>query len=227
MENNQKFEEFTSHKTDKDRVKILYFDIPEVSAVEGAASNGAMSRDWSDTDESPGQFIGPVSVVKEVELTELGNIDIKKLAAELLISDVPDNQISNLSIDMKEIPEHLSDSEVREVVSRKVWTRCNMASYYVATNGRIGLINTVIANENTAASYMLKEYVATLYEKLKLVINEHIPNDTIYGVRNGVLEEPGYKFLYNDVDGVVERFAMFGVGFFPAKQAFKINIKCN
>lgn len=195
-------EEFTNRKVDSKVVDIMYVDIMYIDM------------------QTEGKMTFPVPMTKRVELVEyVAGTSLKRLAAEMLDREVrPNDVISSLELDPSDIPPGYSDEERMEVVRRKVRMRMNAASHYIATKGRIGLANTVVANSFTSDAYALGSH-----PEIKLVVNNEVPVDTLFVLRNNDIDQPGFKFFHNE-DARGDFYAICGVGFFPANQACRIDI---
>lgn len=109
-------------------------------------------------------------------------------------------------------------------ISRKVKSRLMNISYFIANNGRIGLVDVLIMNDETAKEYDL----VSGFNDMTTVINNHVTAGVIYLVRNPTHEVlndmPGIVILINDTDVDNIKYAFAEQGYFPEKQMAKLTI---
>jgi len=167
--------------------------------------------------------------VKSLYLGEINNdFNEEEYVAEYLQRNIPnsDIEIFNLSFEkINEDPFLTNDSLKRKIISK---LRSNAA--LIATEGRMGLPNTIILNANT---YLNGSYGAVLNEaivmfaeenNMKIYYSKYIEENVIYLMRNSEKDNPGfYIFKHTDKDNK-RYFSITGLGFFPEKQCAKIKI---
>jgi len=155
---------------------------------------------------------------------------------ELTLQKIED--VSNVEqILKKEIAEKLSEIKmivhegvkigvVTSLDKLKLQSKIATASYYIATDGRIGMGNTLILNQNTYDKYV-KDSIDEAYE---ISINEFIPDNELFVNRKIEIEEhpegePGYYILSHLDKETNELYAsVVELGWSPHKQVFKIEI---
>ena len=142
------------------------------------------------------------------------NSDPKKNVAEFLEARVKES--TQFSKFVK------SDFESADDMKHKLQVRLRMCSYYIANDGRHGPANTIVMNKDTNDAYFDGNLMVS---DMKVVINEHIINDTLFLIHNSKdAHNPGYKYFYHtDNDGKMFD-AIVELGWFAEKQTAKLVI---
>jgi len=169
------------------------------------------------------------SVCSFVKSLYLGAIDDdfneEKIVAEYLQQNIKNNNIENFNIDFNKI-QSSSESDLQRKIIAKLMSNATL----IATEGRMGLPNTIILNANT---YLNGSYGAVLNESvkkyarqndIKIYHSKYIEENVIYLMRNSEKDNPGF-YIFKHLDNENKKyFSITGLGFFPEKQCAKIKI---
>lgn len=191
-------EEFITKEVESKIIDILYFDWTYI--------------DKNGNEQANNDVLGPKSFTARVHLKEyVTGTDLKKEAAEFLEQNV---------FEIEEFPKLYSlnnyiDSEFKLKLKQRILN----SSQYIALNGRIGQATDIVANTKTVELYNIMKF-----DKMNVIINEFIPDNTFYIIRNTEMNEPGFKFVYYTSTEGITYYSFMSVGFFPQHQAVKFVI---
>lgn len=193
-------EEFTIKEVDSKIIDILYFD-------------WSYLNDKNEEVQNDDHVIGPQSFKKTIHLKEyIDGTDLKKEAAEFLEQNI---------FEAKELPKLYSQNNIiDEPFKIKIKNKLSAISYYIASAGRIGTANNIICNTKTNEKFINDTHV----NDMVIIINEFIPDDVFYIIRNTEMDEPGFKFVYYTSTEGITYYAFMPVGFFAERQAAKLII---
>lgn len=185
-------EELTTHKSDKVSFDIIYLDFQH---------------------SEPEMTVKPYC--KTVTMGEVKlESDPKKIVAEFLEARIKEST---------KFPKFVkSDFDNVDEMKRRLQSRIQMYSYYIANDGRHGPANTIVMNKNTNDTYLDGNDVL---DDMRVVINEHVADDTLFLLHNSKdAHNPGFKYFYHtDNDGKMFD-SIVEVGWFPEKQTAKMII---
>lgn len=138
--------------------------------------------------------------------------NLKKLAAEFLSNSLKEESVFNIDcLHCKHDP---------ELQSRAISAKIALASYYIATNGRLGLADVLITNQNTSDKFRLSEVKIDQ----KICINDHIEDDVIYLLRHTPIDGPGLFFIHNTESNGTINYHFASIGSSAINQGLKIKI---
>lgn len=112
------------------------------------------------------------------------------------------------------LTKHLSDPELEKKITSKVFN----ATYYVASNGRIGKANTVLVSEENDKKYNLSELFRN-NKYLKDIEIVYGDVEDIYVYRKNQVEQPGLVLIYNE-----DKYYIADIGFYPYRQFMVIKL---
>lgn len=175
--------------------------------------------------DKSGQSDSMCSFVKSLYLGEINNdFNEEKFVAEYLQQNIPNNDINNFNIDFNKIQS--TDTNLERIIISKLMSNALL----IATEGRMGLPNTLILNANT---YLNGSFGASLNNAVKKFAKEnvikiyhsiHVEENVIYLMRNSEKVNPGF-YIFKHTDKENKNYhAITGLGFFPEKQCAKIKI---
>jgi hypothetical protein len=179
-------------------------------------------------DES-GQSGSVCSFVKSIYLGEINNdFNEEEEVAKYLQQNIPNNDFEIFNISFENIGE--DPFLTKEILKRKIISKLRSNAAFVATEGRMGLPNSLLLNANTYlnGSYgsVLNDAVVKFAEEsdMKIYYSKYIEENVIYLMRNSENDNPGF-YIFKHTDKNNKRyFSITGLGFFPEKQCIKINI---
>lgn len=212
--------EFTSHKMSSTSGSILYFDFKDEQEdaskyVETHQSGAAITArpDVADT-----VTMSPPSAYNKSFTLDVARPDVNyaKMAAEFLESNVKSSEDGTCDTSK------VSALSVARRVQMSIVKTCNI----IAVKGRINLGNTIVANGVDIKKYELEELAERT--ETRLVENEYIPENTLYVIRNmpeDKINQPGFVYCYHVDDNDVLYHGIISIGFYPERQAGRIDIK--
>ena len=194
---------------EEENFEIMYVDFlytPNEERFETVDIDNPMTRNANP--KNYGQ-VRPDVFTKFVELErEIDPVSVKKdfLNNIILLSEEQDQDLlEKFSFDPNPLVDHNANR-------RKLISKINMASSYIATNGRIGPANRIIMSEEIYNKYELDQL-----PNLEVILEDV---DDIYLYRINNMDQPGLLLIHND-----KKYSFVQIGFYPQKQFMKINLK--
>ena len=210
---------------DNTKVDLLFFDFHVNDNIEDInnVKNVKMSRTFDDNDNN--NKISIDSLVKSLLLDEISSdFNEEKHIVEYLINNIKTEETIDFNI-IKPI-ENSNNSLFRKIVSKIL-----IFSNQIAVKGRMGSANSLIINtqtlicNSTNADALLKALLFLKDEhEINFYLSDYVPINQIYLMRNGSMNDPGFKILRHTDINNKDYFKIDGFGWFPDLQAMKINI---
>lgn len=191
--------------------------IPEFTIIKTDSKNRTVS--YVDCTTGPTDTLMEMKVCSQsIDLPEVPmDSDFKKLAADFLNDNIHE---------IVEFPKFLSAglshyqylSNHDDCIKRKIQLKLLMTCNYIGHKCRMGKPNTIVVNTATDGKYN------ECYERdMIIVINDYVPNDVFYMLRNVDIDQPGYKCFYTIEEDKLY-LDIVGVGLSPDKTAAKFVI---
>lgn len=190
--------EFTFIETNQDKIEIKYIGLK-------------YSSDTSDNNNNNNN-------IKFDQFTKYVHLSSYDKNTYNLKEDIAKFMYNNIfKIDM--VPDiDKSQFDTIDELKKHINYRINVISKYIATNGRLGLANTIVSN-----SKMKKKYQHdTLNTGLNWITNKFIKDDDFFIIRKNKTSEPGFIIFNNKYDN---KNAISSLGFYPEKYAVRLSLK--
>lgn len=192
------------------KVDLLYFDF--------------LTEDMIKDEKS-----GIQTFVKTIIIDEIPeNFNEEKHVVEFLISNIKNNNLDELKININ-LNDLINDTS-KTLTKRKIISKLLLTSSKIAINGKMGSANSVLINTDTIITNsefgdsILKALFELKESEINVYFSEYIPVNTIYMMRNGSMDEPGFKILRHTDSNEKDYFKIDGFGWFPDLQCAKIDI---
>lgn len=207
---------------DNTRVDLLFFDFNYDALNETKLSDLPLSRNEDNLE--PQEIIKMIN--KSLILNEKPeNFNEEKHIVEFLIENIKSKESNILDLNTLNVLDN------KKSLIRKIISKFTLFSSKIAANGRMGRANSLIINtdtiiKNAECGDALLKSLLDLKENnnLNIYFSEYIPVNTVYLMRNGSMEEPGFKILRHIDINEKEYFKIDGFGWFPDLQCAKIDI---
>jgi hypothetical protein len=186
----------TLKKCDSKNLSISFIDLPDFEKIK----------------------LDKISLQTYTNVEELIDTDTDKIKEKFL------NEIYNLSkkhdnelLEKFTFSVEMFKDETHETICRKLMSKINNASLYIATNGRIGEATNMIVSKKNYDKYNISDFNGKFE-----ILFENV--DDIYLYRKNTDEQPGLILFYYTDENNIDYYKVESIGFYPERQFMKIII---